>query len=284
EHVGLPRTFARWQRFFAASVGDLVALALETERRVVAERERTKLATRLGQARHLEGLGYLAAGVAHDLRNLLLIVTGNVEVLARTASEAARPAADDILEAVRRSKELCDLLLAYAGHSRIATTRVALGTLVVETGRLLRTRTPENVGVETVIEPGLPEITGDATAVRQVVMNLIINAFDALADRGGRIVVRVRREEPRAELAFDFRQGVTPSLLLEVTDEGPGMSAETQARIFDPFFTTKRDGHGFGLASVLAIVRSHAGALEVESEPGRGTTLRVWLPIATAVA
>ncbi|HVR21200.1 MAG TPA: ATP-binding protein [Polyangiaceae bacterium] len=282
EHVGPPRVFEPWERSFAGSIGDLVALALETERRVTAEQERTRLVARLGQTQRLESLEILAGGVAHDLKNLLMVVTGNVDALRQTASAAGQAAARDILDAVRRSKELCELLLTYAGHSEVKAARVSLGTLVVETERLLRTRAPIGARIVLDVASDVPEVTGDSTAIRQVIMNLIINAFDALIEGRGKICVRVRRDEPRRELAFDFRNGSSPSLLLEVEDDGSGMTAETQSRIFDPFFTTKPDGHGFGLASVLGIVRSHAGALEVESELGRGTTLRVWLPTGSA--
>lgn len=280
EHIGPPRVFESWERSFAGSIGDLVALALETERRVAAEQERTRLVAKLGQAQCLASLEVLAGGVAHDLRNLLMVVTGNVDALRRTASEDGQAAARDILDAVRRSKELCDLLLTYAGHSEAKTTRVSLAALVVETERLLRTRAPVGARIVLDVAPDAPEVIGDPTAIRQVIMNLIINAFDALVEARGRICVRVRCDEPRRELAYDFRTGASPSLLLEIEDDGAGMNAETQSRIFDPFFTTKPEGHGFGLASVLGIVRSHAGALDVESELGRGTTLRVWLPIA----
>jgi signal transduction histidine kinase len=282
EHVGAQRSFASWERLFAGSIGDLVSLALETERRVLAEQERTKLAESLGHAHRLESLGYLAAGVAHDLRNLLLVVSGNLGELSLTASTAGHAAAEDIRVAVRRSKELCDLLLTYAGRSELARTRVSLGALVVETERLLRARKPPNTTLEVEVAPDTPEVFADPTSVRQVVMNLVINAFDALSERGGHIDIHVGHGKPPAERVFDFRRGPGPWALLEVSDDGPGMSADTKARIFDPFFTTKPDGHGFGLASVFGIVRSHQGALGVESEPGLGTTLRVWLPAASA--
>ena len=282
EHVGPPRVFMSWERFFAGSIGDLVSLALETERRVMAERERTKLVEQLARVRRIEGLGLLAAGVAHDVRNLLQIVTGSAEVLGRNASGAARMAVEDIGEAVRRSKELCELLLTYAGHSERKKTRVSVGKVVTETERLLRSRVPPGVTLHVDVSADAPDVLGDATSIRQVLVNLVINAFDALAARSGTIRVRVLRSEPPADHIFDFRDGSRPSLLLEVSDDGPGMSSETQARMFDPFFTTKADGHGFGLASVLGITRSHAGALAVESELGRGTTLRVWLPLAGA--
>jgi signal transduction histidine kinase len=157
-----------------------------------------------------------------------------------------------------------------------------VGKLVTETERLLRSRVPSGVKLEVDVAADAPEVLADATSIRQVLVNLVINAFDALSGRDGTIRVRVARSEPPTEHVFDFRDSSRPSLMLEVNDDGPGMSAETQARVFDPFFTTKADGHGFGLASVLGITRSHAGALAVESELGHGTALRVWLPLAGA--
>lgn len=280
EHVGPARPFGAWERSFAGSIGDLVALALETQRRVNAEQERSRLVERLSRLRGVESLGFLAAGVAHDFRNLLTVVTASADALHDAARVDGDQPYQDIQVVVQRAKELCEMLLTYAGRSPTSKSRVKLDGVVAELSRLLRVRMPDRSTLELELDPNVPAVQGDATALRQVVLNLIVNAFDALAPSGGRVTLRLRATPPPVDIAFDFRRGAPAFVLLEVEDDGPGMSPETQARVFEPFFTTKPEGHGFGLASVLGIVRGHEGALEVDSLLGRGTTLRIWIPAA----
>jgi signal transduction histidine kinase len=126
-------------------------------------------------------------------------------------------------------------------------------------------------------------LQGDATELGRVVLNLLVNALDAVESRGGVVHVSLREAKPQREAGtsadfYDFRDKAGRALLLEVRDDGVGMSADTRRNIFQPFFSTKADGHGFGLSTVLGTVRGHAGALEVESALGRGTTFRIWFP------
>lgn len=282
EHVGKARPFGAWERSFAGSIGDLVALALETQRRVQAEQERSRLIERLGRLRGVESLGFLAAGVAHDFRNLLMVVSAGAETLHENAGSSGDQSYEDLQVAVKRAKDLCDLLLTYAGRTPTSKQPVSLAGIVQELARLLRVRLPAQSTLNLELEENLPPVEGDATALRQVVLNLIVNGLDALSQNGGCVKLRLRETPPPVDLAFDFRRGAAAFVLFEVEDDGTGMSPETQARIFEPFFTTKPDGHGFGLASVLGIVRGHEGALEVDSMLGRGTVLRVWIPVARA--
>lgn len=280
EHVGGARPFGAWERSFAGSIGDLVALALETRRRVQSEQDRCRLVERLGRLRGVESLGFLAAGVAHDFRNLLTVISAGADALHAGAGHDGVQAFDDVQVAVKRAKELCDLLLTYAGRTPASKQALSLVDVVSELSRLLRVRVPAKSSVTLEVEPNLPPVEGDPNELRQVVLNLIVNALDALLPSGC-VQLRLRESAPPVDLDFDFRRGAASFVLLEVEDDGSGMSPETQARIFEPFFSTKPEGHGFGLSSVLGIVRGHEGALEVDSLLGRGTIVRVWVPVAS---
>lgn len=282
EHVGEPRKFESWERYFAGSIGDLVALVLETDRRVKAEREQRRLLEHAARMRGVESLGLLAAGVAHDFRNLLAVILGNAEVLEHEVPDGPlRVASRDVSRAALDASELCERLLTFSGRKPASKKHVDLGELVHEMVRLTRARVPAHVVLTAEVDENLPKVLGDPTSLRQVVLNLILNAFDAMPEKGGHVVLRLRGSRADETPALDFRAAPTSDLVLEVADTGSGMSTDTQARIFEPSFTTKTDGHGFGLASVLGIVRGHEGAIHVDSQVGRGTTFRIHLPTAT---
>lgn len=238
--------------------------------------------------RGVESLGLLAAGVAHDFRNLLAVILGNAEVLEHEVPDGPlRIASRDVSRAALDAAELCERLLTFSGRKPTTRQPVDLGELVGDMVRLTRARVPKDVVLSAEVEPNLPRVQGDPTSLRQIVLNLILNAFDAMPASGGSVVVRLRssreddalRDPRRGEVpALDFRSDSGTEVVLEVSDTGSGMTTETQARIFEPSFTTKTDGHGFGLASVLGIVRGHEGAIHVESQVGRGTTFRIHLP------
>lgn len=252
-----------------------------------AEQQARLLEQKLQQTHKLESLGLLAGGVAHDFNNLLVGILGNA-TLAQMDVAPGSDAAQALLDlqlAAERATELTAQLLAYAGRGRIAEAPVELNTVVEETLSLLRSSLPSRARVRTVLADGRPCVTGDATRLRQVVLNLVKNAADALGDGNGEILVSTALQEVsaarKAGLAVDG--GVTPGphVLLEVQDTGCGMSPETLARIFDPFFTTKTKGRGLGLAATLGTIRAHRAGLEVQSAPGRGTTFRLLFPPCT---
>ena len=195
------------------------------------------------------------------------------------------PARENLAEietAARRAAGLSLQMLAYAGKSVFTMERVGLPELVEEMTHLLKSSISKNAILTLNLERGLPPIEGDPSQIRQIVMNLIINASEAIGDRSGVITVSVgttRCDEEylqNTELYGDLAPGLY--VQLEVTDTGGGMDEKTRARIFDPFFSTKFTGRGLGLAAVLGIVRSHKGALKVYSEPGKGTTFKVLFP------
>ena len=256
--------------------------------RDVTERKRTQAA--MAEAQKLESLGVLAGGIAHDFNNLLVGILGNAD-LALLEVEEDSPARETLLDirlAGRRAADLARQMLAYAGKGRLEVERIDFGKLVAETSQLLRSSVNKGISIDMDVQQGASFVEVDATQLRQVVMNLVVNASDAIGHQPGHIAVSVREEFVSAEtLASAYATaGLAEGryVSLSVSDTGSGMDAETQARIFDPFFTTKATGHGLGLAAVLGIIRSHKGAIRVESEPGAGTTFTVLLPALAAVA
>jgi PAS domain S-box-containing protein len=246
--------------------------------------ESYKLGQKLQQAQKLESLGVLAGGIAHDFNNLLVSVLGNagIALMELPPESQARPVVEDIQTAALRAADLTKQLLAYSGKGRFVLTKLDLGRLVEEMAHLLSAVIGKGVLLKYRFVPNLPLIEGDAAQVRQIVMNLITNASDAIGERSG--IITVATSVVRADRAYLADTYVDDNLepgdyvSLEVSDTGAGMSAETRAKIFDPFFTTKFAGRGLGLAATLGILRAHKGATKVYSEPGRGTTIRVLLP------
>ena len=251
------------------------------------EEEKRRLVRQVQQTQKLESLGVLAGGIAHDFNNLLTVVLGHAE-LALKEIPPMSPAHENLTEitaAARRAADLSLQMLAYAGKAAFTMERVGLRELVEEMAHLLKTAISKNATLTLNLERGLPPIEADPSQIKQIVMNLIINASEAIGDRDGVITVSVGATRcdaeylQRTELHGDLAPG--RYVHLEVTDTGGGMDAETQSRIFEPFFSTKFTGRGLGLAAVLGIVRSHKGAIEVDSEPGKGTTFKVLFPALT---
>ncbi|TVQ92894.1 MAG: PAS domain-containing hybrid sensor histidine kinase/response regulator [Deltaproteobacteria bacterium] len=251
-----------------------------------AEEARARLEERALQAQKLESLGVLAGGIAHDFNNMLTGILGNAS-LALRAVPPGSPLFDllrDIETAGVRAAELTKQMLAYSGRGRFVIEPVDLSALVAEMNHLLRSVISKNAIIKLDLEKDLPKISGDATQIRQVVMNLITNASDAIGDARGTLSIRTGCGwVDAATLQDSYVDDDLPQgeyIYLEVSDTGIGMNSETQERIFEPFFTTKFAGRGLGLAAVLGIVRSHRGALKLQSEPGQGTSFRVFFPRA----
>ncbi len=258
------------------------------QRRLEAERSRS--AQRLQESQKAESIGLLAGGVAHDFNNLLGVIKANAE-LARLDLPEGSPARESFAEIERSTQRAADLtrqMLAYAGLGQVAVDRLDPSALVRGTAELFRSVVPKKVELRIELASDAPVIEGDATQLRQVVMNLISNAADSIGDAEGRVVVRTARVRVGAgDLQVGHGQPEPAPgtyALIEVTDTGAGMSPETLSRIFDPFFTTKFTGRGLGLAAALGILRAHRGAIEITSEPGRGSAFRVYLPGVQGVA
>ncbi len=259
-----------------------------TEKRRAEEKQR-QLEAQIQHAQKLESLGVLAGGIAHDFNNLLMGILGNagLALLELPEDASARRHILQLERAAQRAAELTSQMLAYSGRGQFVVSTVHLSRVATEMLSLLETVISKNAQLDLHLAEQLPPIRADATQLRQVIMNLITNASDALEDRPGVITLTTGRIElPGAASLGEFSTGELepgPYVFLEVVDTGKGMDADTLSRIFDPFFTTKFTGRGLGLAAVLGIIRGHRGAIGVESAPGRGTTFRVFFPCAEAV-
>ncbi len=253
-----------------------------TERRRLEEERRT-FEREITERQKLESLGQLAGGVAHDFNNLLMIISGSADQALRDApiESRSRQALERVMSAVQRAGELTQQLLAYSGRGSIQTEPIDLNGLVLDMGTLLESSVRKGARIVFQLDPLLPAVEADAGRLQQVVLNLIVNASDAIGDGEGRILVRtsvVRTDEDPQREGWSEAPPAGRWVALDVADDGEGMDAETRGRIFDPFFTTKFSGRGLGLAAVRGIVQTHAGYLRVTSEPGGGATFTVLLP------
>ncbi|MEO5802653.1 MAG: PAS domain S-box protein [Verrucomicrobiota bacterium] len=249
------------------------------------EEQRLALERKLLDGQKLESLGVLAGGIAHDFNNLLTGILGNAGLCLMQGSEnlSIRPYLQNIETICLQAAELCKQMLAYSGRGHFVLQNLSFNSLVEEMTQLLRISIAKKVVLKFELADNLPAIEADAAQIRQVLMNLIINASEAIGE-SGTIVIRTgvlradRTHLSESYLSPDLPEG--EYVYLEVADSGCGMSAATKAKIFDPFFTTKFTGRGLGLAAVLGIVRGHKGMLKVSSELGRGSTFKLLLPCA----
>ena len=254
-----------------------------TERKL-AETDRRKVEAQLQHTQKLESLGVLAGGIAHDFSNLLTGILGysDLALLELPAGSPARPLISEAVNGARRAAELSKQMLAYSGKGRFVVEPLNLSTLVEDITRLLQISISKKCVMEYDLMKDLPAVEADAAQVQQIIMNLLINASEAIGDRSGVIALGTGVMHcDRAFLAETcLDENLTEGLYvyLEVADSGIGMSKETQSKIFDPFFTTKFTGRGLGLSAVLGIVRGHRGAIHCCSELGKGTTFKVLFP------
>jgi len=279
-------TSLSWQPIYDAA-GDCMGIRCsihDISKRVQAEEERKKLEDKVLQTQKLESLGVLAGGIAHDFNNLLMAVLGSAE-LALVNTEPSLPARE-YLENIRtvasRASELCRQLSAYSGKGKVEVDWLDLSALVRETGELLDVSISKKAVIHYELPSGLPSVEGDATQIRQVLMNLVVNASEAVGDENGVITVETGTGDYSEEfLRHTYLGEALPAgryVTVRVSDTGCGMDEETRARMFDPFFTTKFVGRGLGLAAALGIIRAHNGALDVQSAPGEGSAITIYLP------
>ncbi len=264
-------------------------LRAEIRERIKAEEEKRMVESKMIEAQKLESLGVLAGGIAHAFNNLLTGVMGNVSLarLDMPPDSPLEPYLDQIEKASIRAADLCKQMLAYSGRGHFMLQRVDLSKLADETIYLLQSSISKQAILRLNLASDVPPVLADRTQLRQILMNLVINASEAIGPNSG--VINLATGLTRVDQNY-LESTVAPSQLkpgdyafLEVSDTGCGMTPETLARIFDPFFTTKFTGRGLGLAAVLGIVRGHKGALKVSSEPGKGTTFKILLPCAEGV-
>ncbi|MCZ6463807.1 MAG: response regulator [Proteobacteria bacterium] len=274
--VSIPRADADFR--------NLLVCVTDISERKRAERERTALEARMQQAQRLESMGVLAGGIAHDFNNVLGVILGNSRLaLDELAPDAGlREKLEKIRVAAKHASGLTDQMLSYAGEGPADLAPLDLSRLVRELLDLLHSTVGEKCSLEVDLAPELPCVAGDPGQIRQVVLNLVTNAAEALDGQPGTVAIRTGTIEASADYLADVIGAPDPEpgprVFLEVFDTGAGMDEATQVRIFDPFFTTKFSGRGLGLAALLGIVRRHAGSIKIDSQPGSGTTFRVLLP------
>jgi PAS domain S-box-containing protein len=253
--------------------------------------ERKRFNERLQQTQKLESLGVLAGGIAHDFNNLLTGIMGNASIVLEDlpSQSPARENLEAVVHASERAAALTRQLLAYAGKGRFIIEQLDLSALVREITSLLKTSISKTVELRLELQEELSVIEGDAAQLQQLIMNLVINAAEAVED-GKTETVLIATGTEWVDQSF-IEQMVAPNgiapgryVTLEVRDAGCGMEALTLSRIFDPFFTTKFTGRGLGLAAVLGIVRGHKGALQVESAYGKGSSFKVLFPLSDGQA
>ena len=276
------RSWSRAELEILRAAADTVAAAIERQEALDAlEQSREQLR----HSQRLESVGRLAGGIAHDFNNLLTGILANAEILLEDldTSHPARGEADEIRKSALRAAGLTRQLLAFSRKQAIHPSRVDLHRLVGDMEELIRRLIGENIAVETELDADTPAIWADPGQVEQVVLNLVVNARDAMPE-GGRVVLEVGPahfgDEDVAARSLD---GSRPYVLLSVSDTGVGMDPETVKKAFDPFFTTKATGTGMGLSIIYGIARQSGGSAWIDSTPGEGTRVTVALPAAEGV-
>ena len=277
-----------WHLF--SSVGRSIPHDADGRRIVFNSRDITasrNLEEQLLQAQKMEAIGTLTGGIAHDFNNMLAGILGSAELVREDLSpdHPTQEYVQSIMTAANRARELVQQILTFSRRQESAKQVLPLQPIVSECVKLLRSAIPAMVKITYHLEPGCPPVLADPTQIHQVIMNISTNAWHALPETGGHIDISLRVMDVDTMMAARYRE-LRPGtyVRLSIADNGHGMDAQTRERIFEPFFTTKpaSKGSGLGLSVVHGIVKSHWGAILVESEPGRGTTFQVYLPAKPA--
>ena len=274
------RTWTTEDRQLLEVIAGLISGALSREREID---ERTQLEAEYHHSKKMEAVGQLAGGVAHDFNNLLTTIQGYAQLLASRLPEEYRelPGLKEIVMASERAAALTRQLLTFSRRDTATSGPLDVNSTITETMKLVSRMLGDKVTVEFDLDEGMDTIVGDAQQVNQLVMNLAINARDAMPE-GGTITITTRQMATFGQLARRFSiPGIEQCQLLQIADTGHGMDEETKERIFEPFFTTKEAGRGTGLGLSIAfsVARRHGGFIDVESEPGKGTAFCIYLPV-----
>jgi len=264
-------------------------LSEQINERKRVETEKEKLHEQLLQSQKMEALGTLAGGVAHDFNNLLTVINGHAEIglLQKTIDSAQKRHFTAIQESSKRAEELTRQLLAFGRKQLVHAKVININTIINKTESMLRRLIPEDIHIDTELNPDIPNIKADPSQIDQILMNLIINARDAIQNRGNlksdkRILIKTSFISPDNVLIKQYAEKPEmPYILLSVTDSGVGMDENLKEHIFEPFFTTKdvSKGTGLGLATVYGIVRQNDGNIYVNSKRGEGSTFNILWPV-----
>jgi PAS domain S-box-containing protein len=245
--------------------------------------DRRRLEEKVRHAAKLESLGVLAGGIAHDFNNLLTGILGNASLLREMVPAASSSGLlGNVIRASERAAQLSRQMLAYSGRGQFSIQPIDLSRQAREFVNFLETTVSKNVAIRLRVADSLPMVEGDEGQLQQVIMNLVVNASEAIGEKEGWVEVSTRLEKAASPLISDLlpSQELPPGdyVVLQVADNGSGMDDATRAKIFDPFFTTKFTGRGLGLAAVLGIIRGHRGTIRVSSQAGVGTCFQVFFP------
>jgi len=264
-----------------------ISLDVTDSKRAMAEKERMQ--RQVEHTQRLESLGVLAGGIAHDFNNILTAIMGNAAIAERkyiSSPASVKSYLGKIVQSSEKAALLCKQMLAYSGKGQFIIKPIDLSTIVNEVTNLLDVSINQGVVVRYHLAESLPPIDADESQLQQVIMNLVINASDAIADKSG--VISISTGVVHADAVYFSHGSVEGSVdlpdgryvFLEVTDSGCGMDDAVRAKLFDPFFTTKFTGRGLGMSAVLGIVRGHNGSIKVYSEVGKGTTFKLLFPVS----
>ncbi|MFC1509895.1 PAS domain S-box protein, partial [Candidatus Omnitrophota bacterium] len=254
-----------------------------TDRKKTEEKHK-KLEAKILHTQKLESLGVLAGGIAHDFNNLLVAILGNAELaLMDMAPESpVYESVEEIKNASVRASELTRQMLAYSGKGQFVVKAIDINRLIDEMGHILEVSISKNAVLKYNFYKNLPSVYADASQIRQIIMNLIINASEAIGEKSGIITISTGLIDAKRDYLSQIRIDEFLSegyyVFIEVSDTGCGMDKEVQDKLFDPFFSTKFTGRGLGLSAVQGIVRGHTGAIKVYSEPEKGSTFKILLP------
>ena len=274
----------------AGNITKLVGIVQDvTEQKVAGERQRA-LEKQILHTQKLESLGVLAGGIAHDFNNILTSILGNTDlaIMELPPASTVHPYMESVRTSSKRAADLSRQMLAYSGKGRFVIQHISMNDIIEEMAHLLDVSISKTVVLKYDLAKALPAVEADVTQMNQIIMNLIINASEAIGEKSGLISIRTGAIECREEyLRKAWHVEELPAGLyvyLEITDSGDGMDKETISKVFDPFFTTKFTGRGLGMAAVQGIVRGHKGAIKVYSEVGKGSTFKLLFPASGEVA
>ncbi len=264
---------------------EIIVTVIDISSRRKLEHERYEFESKIQHTQKLESLGVLAGGIAHDFNNILTGVLGNAELALMNMSKnsVASRYIEHILEAAHRAAELCNQMLAYSGKNKFIQKPFSLNEMIESTSELVQASVSKRAIMKFSLTENLPSIVGDPTQIRQVIMNLVINASEAITQKNGLITIAtgVMDYNPVNNFGFtpyDSEVAAGRYIYMTVSDNGQGIDPAVMEKIFEPFFTTKFTGRGLGLAAVLGIIRGHGGTIRIYSELGKGTTFRILFP------
>jgi len=272
-----------WQRSIISPIYDddaNITHFLEVAEDITREKE---LESELFQSQKMEAIGHLAGGIAHDFNNMLTIIIGVGELLADHLgdSEELKGYTDSILSAARKSASLTHQLLAFSRKQLLHPTKIDINEVIKDAGKLLHRIVGDNISLRTKLAEDLGTALLDQSQLNQIILNLVVNAKEAITGSGRIAIATSRFDTDRETVVYSGRLSPGAYVVLSIADSGSGMDEETLRRVFEPFFTTKSTGTGLGLATVYGIVQQSDGQIDVESEPKKGTTFTLYFPLVT---